>query len=240
MIFFRTLALIIGLYCLYLYRYKFGVGMIPIWLFLFVVSFSLSFSKIYEFVFGHRILKFMLLFSLVFLVLVEIMIFYSGVKTSLEEDSDYIIVLGASVRGETPSLTLKRRIEKAAQYLKLHDETIAILSGGQGPGELITEAEAMHRYLVEAGIDESRLIKEDKSTSTMENIKFSYEIINGNSHKIEAKVIVISSRFHLLRSQVIASKQGYKVKGIGSSTLIYLVPNYYLREFFGIFYELLR
>lgn len=245
MILFRVLAVFIGIYAFYLYSFRFGVGMIPIWLVLFVISVFLSFQKTFDFVFGNSLLKGLFIIGVSFLIIAEIIIFYSGVKTDVQEESDYIIILGASVKGERPSLTLRRRIQKAEEYLDLHEDTIAILSGGQGPGEDITEAEAMRRYLVEHGISEDRLILEERSTSTMENIKFSYELIDGDiSDKqlrdTDVDVIVISSRFHLLRSQIIAKKQGHEVKGIGSTTLIYLVPNYYLRELFGIFYELIR
>lgn len=240
MILFRVLAIVIAIYVFYLYYFRFGVGMIPIWLSLFVISLSLSFNSVYSFLMGHRLLKVAFIFGIIFLIVVELFIYYAGVKTNLKEESDYIIVLGASVKGETPSLTLRRRIIKAQEYLELHADTKAILSGGQGPGENITEAEAMRRYLVNGGIGEERLLLENKSTSTMENIKFSYEIIHSIAEEADPKVIVITSRFHILRSQIIARKQGVRVKGIGSTTLIYLVPNYYLREFFGIFYEILR
>jgi len=240
MILFRILALVIAVYAITLYRFNWGVGMLPIWLGVFIVSVSLSFDPIYSFIMSHKLLRFGLIFGIGFLIIVELIIFYSGVKTSIDEDSDYIIILGASVKGETPSLTLRRRIEKAQEYLELHPDVEAILSGGQGPGETITEAEAMRRFLVNAGISEDRLHLEDKSTSTMENIKYSYNIIDKISVADQPKVIVISSRFHLLRSQIIARKQGYRVKAIGSTTLVFLVPNYYFREFFGIFYEIVR
>jgi uncharacterized SAM-binding protein YcdF (DUF218 family) len=185
--------------------------------------------------FQSALFKNFFLFGLVLFLLIEVTIVYAGIRTDLKEDSDYIIVLGASVRGETMSLTLHRRAKKAYEYLALHGDAKAVLSGGMGPGEDISEAEAMRRYLVKKGIDENRLILEDKSTNTKENIGFSYKFIEK-----EADVIVISSRFHILRSQMIAKKQGKTMKGIGSGTLIYLAPNYYLREFFGLFYEIFR
>jgi hypothetical protein len=61
---------------------------------------------------------------------------------------DYIIILGARVKGEIPSLALQYRIDSAANYMKKNQETIAIVSGGQGPGEDITEAEATKRGLL--------------------------------------------------------------------------------------------
>ena len=80
-----------------------------------------------------------------------------------------IIVLGAGLKGDTPSLALERRLEKAAEYMNKNGNAIAIVSGGQGKGETISEAQAMENYLLNHGIREDRIIKEDNSTSTYEN-----------------------------------------------------------------------
>ncbi|MCD7885036.1 MAG: YdcF family protein [Lachnospiraceae bacterium] len=96
-----------------------------------------------------------------------------------QQNLDYVIVLGAQVRGEKPSRALLKRLERAAEYADENPDTLLILSGGQGPDEGISEAECMYRYLVEAGVSEDRLIREDASTSTRENLLFSAEIIRG-------------------------------------------------------------
>jgi uncharacterized SAM-binding protein YcdF (DUF218 family) len=213
--------------------------MLPVWIFLFVLSTLLSFSPIYQFIFGIIWLKRLILFSLLVFITLVSLIFYTGYKTPLSAPSDYIIVLGASVKGETMSLTLLRRTQKAFDYLSLHENTVAILSGGQGPGEDISEAEAMRRYLVSKGIHENRLILEDASTSTQENIQFSYKLIE-DALTDDTKVTIITSHFHILRSRLVALKQGKHAQGIGSKTVLYLAPNYYVREFFGVFVELFR
>ncbi len=102
-----------------------------------------------------------------------------AMHTVPQESLDYVIVLGAQVRGTSPSLSLKKRLERAAEYAEENPGTIFILSGGQGPDEGISEAECMYQYLVAAGVPEDRLIKEDASTSTRENLTFSAEIIRG-------------------------------------------------------------
>lgn len=99
------------------------------------------------------------------------------------DDADYIIVLGSKVNGTKPSYSLQYRIDKAAEYLKSHDKTIAIVSGGQGKGEDITEALAMKQGLMKQNIAEDRIIMEDRSTSTDENIKFSKPLIPDNMKK---------------------------------------------------------
>ncbi|MCC8105833.1 MAG: YdcF family protein [Clostridiales bacterium] len=102
-----------------------------------------------------------------------------AMHTVPQENLNYVIVLGAQVRGTSPSLSLKKRLERAAEYAEENPGTIFILSGGQGPDEGISEAECMYQYLVAAGVPEDRLIKEDASTSTRENLTFSAEIIRG-------------------------------------------------------------
>ncbi len=92
-------------------------------------------------------------------------------------NADYLIILGARVKGSVPSLSLQYRIDKAAEYLSANKQTVAIVSGGKGPGEEISEAKAMQQGLIAQGIEEARIMMEDKSTTTHENIVFSKELI---------------------------------------------------------------
>lgn len=107
---------------------------------------------------------------------VEVMVFSAGRKAPAE-NGEYVIVLGAQVRGEMPTLVLSARIRAAAEYLKEHPNAIAVASGGKGSGESISEAEAIRRGLVRLGISEDRILLEDCSTSTTENLRFSAEVI---------------------------------------------------------------
>lgn len=144
--------------------------------------------------------------------------------------ADYIIILGARVKGEIPSLALQYRIDVAANYMKINKETIAIASGGQGPGEDITEAEAIKEGLLVHGISSNRIILEDKSTDTVENIRFSKKLI---PDYLEIGLLVTND-FHLYRAKSIAKDQGLNLQGIPAETPAVAIPKSYLREYLAI------
>ena len=100
----------------------------------------------------------------------------SGMKSSGKKNLDYVVVLGAHVKGDVPSKALELRLKAALKYARENEDTTLILSGGQGFGEDITEAKCMENYLTAHGISQERLVLEEKSTSTKENLKFSYEL----------------------------------------------------------------
>lgn len=160
-----------------------------------------------------------------------------GYKTP-EPDADALIVLGCGVRGERVSLTLARRLDRAIEYAEENPETLLILSGGQGRGEDITEAEAMRRYLVARGIDGSRLRLETESDSTYTNFTNSMAIITGELGE-DATVVFVTTRFHVLRAEDVARGLGINAEGIGASGVAYIEPNNYMRESLVIVYYLL-
>jgi uncharacterized SAM-binding protein YcdF (DUF218 family) len=165
----------------------------------------------------------------VFLVLEGKIIYYGNQKA--KPGMDYLIVLGAQVKKTTVSKTLKKRLETAVVYLKENPQTKAIVSGGQGAGEDISEAEAMKQYLVKYKIAADRIILEDKSTNTYENICFSKKLLK----KRNAAVAVVTNGFHIYRAQKIAEKQGIKhVQGLSAPTDSILLINYYVREAAGL------
>lgn len=147
------------------------------------------------------------------------------------DNADYVIVLGAHVFGERMSANLRYRVEAACEYLKENPDTKAVLSGGQGQGEDITEAEAMRRYLVQEGIEAERLLMEGNSVNTEENIRNSAKLIGDKSKK----VVIVSNSFHIYRAKGIAKKQEYKhVEGLGCKIHPYSIPNSYVREAFAV------
>lgn len=152
--------------------------------------------------------------------------------------SQYCIVLGAGVHGTTPSRVLNQRINAAYDFLTEHPDTVAILSGGQGPGEDITEAQCMKDRLISKGIDESRLYMEDRSTSTEENVAFSRKIIESLSGSTD-EVTIISSDTHLYRACLIAKEAGFKtVKGYYAYTDYHVLRfTYMLREGVAVWKE---
>jgi uncharacterized SAM-binding protein YcdF (DUF218 family) len=143
---------------------------------------------------------------------------------------DYLIILGARVKGTEPSLALQYRIDVAADYLKKNPDTIAIASGGQGSGEEISEAAAIKNSLLEAGIQGERILLEDKSTNTVENIKFSKKLLPANLDE----GVLVTNDFHLYRAKSIAKDQGLKVEGLPAETPLIAVPKSYLREYLAI------
>lgn len=148
-----------------------------------------------------------------------------------------VVVLGCRVYGEKASLMLQERLEAAEKYLKNNPDALCIVSGGQGEGEDISEAECMFRYLRNAGIDPKRIYKEDKSTSTRENLLFSKKIIQHK--KMNEKIAIVSNEFHLYRSSKIADSLGLKSFSLIGKTAWWLFPTYYVRELYGIISEII-
>jgi uncharacterized SAM-binding protein YcdF (DUF218 family) len=151
-------------------------------------------------------------------------------NTEVPIHADYIIILGARVKGEVPSLALQYRIDAAANYMDKNKETIAIASGGQGPGEDITEAEAIKRGLLAHGIPSYRIILEDQSTDTVENIRFSRKLIPDHFKA----GLVVTNDFHLYRAKSIAKDQGLNLQGIPAKTPAVAMPKSYGREYLAI------
>ena len=129
-------------------------------------------------------------------------------KVDTTDTADVFIVFGCKTYGYTPSYALERRLVKAYELLEKNPDSLAVLSGGQGDDETVTEAESMRAYLVNKGIDESRLILEDRSTSTRENIKFSFALLKERG--LDGKKISgVSNDFHIKRIQRLAKEYGY-------------------------------
>ena len=162
------------------------------------------------------------------------------VRGSFADESDApvsaVIVLGAGVNGETPSLTLRTRIDAAAAYLEEHPDVPVVLSGGQGPGEAITEAECMRRALVRRGVDESRLYPEERSTSTQENLRYSRAILEELGVDPAQRVAIGTSDFHLCRARLMWGGDTAAVPAHLPSALYFqcLTVNYFIREAFGL------
>ena len=162
------------------------------------------------------------------------------VRGSFADESDApvsaVIVLGAGVNGETPSLTLRTRIDAAAAYLEEHPDVPVVLSGGQGPGEAITEAECMRCALVRRGVDESRLYPEERSTSTQENLRYSRAILEELGVDPAQRVAIVTSDFHLCRARLMWGGDTAAVPAHLPSALYFqcLTVNYFIREAFGL------
>ncbi len=170
-----------------------------------------------------------LLFALCALLIVEIPIVASAARQP-EPDADYIVVLGAAVYGTEPSITLQHRIEGAARYLEENPRTKVVASGGQGEGEKISEAACIRRCLIEQGIAPERILSEDRSTSTKENLAFSKTVIEADGGSVE-RVVIVSSGYHLYRAVKTAQTLGIRATGAaGSDGYPIYMFGMYLRE----------
>ena len=166
---------------------------------------------------------------LVLLLIPEVPILQAAFATG-ESDAPYVIVLGAAVYGQTPSISVRHRCDRAIQHLQRNPGARALVSGGQGEGEDISEAEAMGRYLVEKGVAADRILLEDKSTSTWENLSFAKALIEGTGGD-PSRVAVVSSAYHLYRARRMAAALGMDADGLPSADGYPLyMTGMYLRE----------
>lgn len=152
-------------------------------------------------------------------------------------NKDFLIVLGAGLNGEEVTPLLASRIDRAIEFYHSQKEKGKkiprfIMSGGQGPDEVISEAEAMKRYAIKQGIPEEVIFKEDRSTSTRENLLFSSQIIQEEGPS-DAKVLFFSNNFHVFRASLLAKSLGLNYHGLGSRTKLYFFTSAFIREYIG-------
>ncbi len=153
-------------------------------------------------------------------------------------DKDYIMILGCAIRKDgTPYPLLKGRIEKAIEFFDLQKkatgkEAMFLPSGGQGDDEVISEAECIRRYLIMQGVEESQILPEAASTSTLENMRFSKALIDERTEK--AKVVFSTTNYHAFRSGVLANDVGLDADAVAGKTKLYFWPNAQIREFVAL------
>lgn len=153
-----------------------------------------------------------------------------GSNNNITYKEDAVIVLGAAIHGKTPSLVLKDRLDTAVEYHKQNPDAYIIVSGGQGPQEDITEAEAMEKYLIEKGVNKDKIIKEEKATSTYENFLFSNKILKERFGE-DINISFITTDFHFYRASNIAKSADIsQITHIHSNTRWYSVATSVLRE----------
>ena len=154
-----------------------------------------------------------------------------------KNDNVTLVVLGCQVKGTQPSNMLKSRLDTAYEYLSVHDSVNVVVSGGKGDDELISEAQCMKEYLLKKGIAPDRIFMEDKSVNTEENLKFSLELIE--EHGLNNNITIVTDGFHQLRADIIAKRFDADSNNISAPTKWYLLPTYWLREWFGNMYFML-
>ncbi|RUT28012.1 YdcF family protein [Paenibacillus zeisoli] len=176
---------------------------------------------------------------LVSFVIVESFVL-SGFRTddSAVPDVNYVVILGSGLKGTQLSLTLKQRLDASLPYVNQHPKIPIVVSGGQGPGEAITEAVAMKKYLISRGIAEDRIKLENKSTSTKENLIFSKTLMQ-TSRNSQPAIMIVTSDYHMFRAKYIAGTLGYEAYGVSAESPLYLKPINMIREYLAVIKALL-
>ena len=170
-----------------------------------------------------------------FIIVQGIILSHMGGKAAVNE-TEYLVILGCQVNGSLASLPLLRRGYSAVNYLKKHENVKAVITGGQGPREDITEAEAMRRLLAENGIGADRILIEDKSRSTIENLKFANELYD----LLDKNIVIVTSDYHMFRSLSIAKKLGYQnIAGLAARSQFSVLPAYLSREYLAVVFYVL-
>jgi len=179
-----------------------------------------------------RIIKYLVLIGILIAIFIETDVIRFGMKTK-PKSSDCIIVLGCQVKGTNPSPFLQERLKEGIRLYKEGYGKHIIVSGGKGPGEDVTEAEAMKRYLIDKGIDESNIIIEDKSKNTMENLTFSEKVMKEKGFK---NSVVVSNKYHLKRVSLMCKRLGMNASYSGVFVSQYKSFEYkgYIREVPGV------
>ena len=157
-----------------------------------------------------------------------------------KEQVQYMVVLGAKVNPDGPSVSLWDRIKGAYEYLEAHPDVIAVVSGGMGSDEPITEAECMYRELVNLGIDPKRIWREEEATSTWENLHFTLDLIEEKTGQRPEKLGVLSSEYHLFRASLFAKANDVEFVGIPARTSrLSQMINHFMREVAGVWHYIL-
>ena len=232
-------ALFCFAYCAIVFMIKSGSRFYLVWggggAFFLVLAFLLHFG-IWDRIplILRRIFGIAVLIGIVLFIIVEGCIL-SRFHDKGKDNLDYIIVLGAQMKPAGPSAVLKFRLDAAYDYLIENENTVCILSGGQGRNEPCSEAEGMYQYLIGMGIAPERLVKEDQSTDTSENIAYSMKLVG----RKDVSVGIVTNNFHVFRGVRLAKAAGVQdVCGIAARSNVYFQLNNMVREFFGIMKDL--
>lgn len=179
-----------------------------------------------------RIVKYLVLIGFLIIIFIEVDIIIFGIE-SKPSKSDCIIVLGCQVKGTYPSPFLQARLNDGIRLYKEGYGKYIIVSGGKGAGEDITEAVAMKNFLLDKGIDKNKIIMEDQSRNTMENLAFSKKVMKGKGFKT---AVVVSNKYHLKRVSLMSKrlKMNTSYSGVFVSQYTFTEYKGYVREVFGV------
>jgi uncharacterized SAM-binding protein YcdF (DUF218 family) len=179
-----------------------------------------------------RVLGILIVLGAIYCLILSILMLHSAYRKP-KSTPQAVIILGCKVRGTNPTRMLSERIKAAYNAMQEYPEMIAVVSGGKGNDEDISEAECMRRELMKKGIAESRILIEDQSTSTSENLRFSHSILEENG--ITGNIMIATDGYHEMRAQYLAKRENLPdCDPAPAHTTLLMFPTYWVREWFGL------
>ncbi len=180
----------------------------------------------------------LLCIAILFAIVEAIIIIYA--KRPAERGADYVIILGSQIREDGPSLDYQARLDSAFDYYGKNRDATVICTGAQGPSEPLSEAQGGANYLIKKGIPKEKILIEDRSFNTYQNLKNAAGLISETEQDLsKTKTVIVSASYHLYRASLLAKHIGFgQVSAKGSHGLWILQPHYYTREFFALGKEL--
>jgi len=170
----------------------------------------------------------------IYMIGMFILIGSQGEKNTATFTEDCVLVLGGGLRGEEVVPTLQLRLDKCIEYLHRNPEALIIVSGGQGSGETICESQAMKRYLVSKGVDANRIVEENQSKNTRQNMQYSKALLDAHFPSGNCSVVCITSDFHAYRANKLSEAVNMPVSHYNARTKWYLYPSSYCKETLSI------
>ncbi len=234
-----TLLLYVMIYTIVYRKIGFGIGIISILSIFFCIDgFIKKFVKNKKgiMLLIEKILYGILIATLIFFFSGEILI-QNGLREKNKSSMNNMVILGCGLEENgDPSQMMKNRLDAALEYIAENDIETIIVSGGKGSDEKFAESSVMKKYLVANGIKSDKIIEENKSTSTFENLSFTKELLEKiqQNENEEYSLIIVTSDFHMFRSKLIANELGFNVKGVPSSISMIEIPQRHVREYFAI------
>lgn len=182
---------------------------------------------------ASKVFETLLLIIVISFVFIEGCIAF-GATVNHNKKPDYIVVLGCGLSGKNMLLPMYQRAQTALAYIKKNTDVKIVVSGGQGSGESISEAEAYKTYFVNNGVKADNIIEENKSTTTMQNMRYTADILRKTDGRKNLRVAVITSNYHVFRAKFLARRCGFNAEGVAAPVTELLLPNFSIREYFGI------
>lgn len=219
---------------------NFNMGNLLVWLLTAAVCGYTIWHKPLDLWFSHgvgRAVWWLLVIGALFYVLMLGFVVVSGYANTATGQEKVVVVLGAGLRKDRPSLLLRYRLDKAYEFAQAHPDALVITTGGQGRDEWVPEGQAMREYLINKGLNADRVFAETKSTSTEENFAFARQILEEKGIDPDQPIVYVTNAFHCYRGGQYARMAGFtQAHALPAGIPLRSIPTCYLREVMAILY----